>query len=354
MIFILKRLTFTIFILLLLFVLYILKEAGVFRDTYNHFIGTTEVISSPPGLEDITIDQETGIAYISSSDRRNRTNNGNLYRVDLKNDTTYFSNLSEIHHFKNFKPHGISFLKTSSNKKYLFVINHAEKNEVIRFSILNDSLLNPKVFTHPLMISPNDIHAIGENEFYFTNDHGAKSGFDGPKGDFVKNKSGYVVYFNNGNAFKTGPKMGYPNGINVSPDHKYLYVTATIENKLYVFKNTPGQKQLELLDEKYLETSPDNIELDKYGNLLIGTHPKTLMFLKHAKNENNRSPSAIIKVVYLPERPYRFLQELLYMNDGDPLSGSSVGAYYEKDSLNNDLLVGGVFDSILLRLHRKL
>ena len=83
----------------------------------------------------------------------------------------------------------------------------------------------------------------------------------------------------------------------------------------------------------------DNIELDKEGNLWIGSHPKLLTFTRHAKNSDKFSPSQVFKVSLGDENQV----EEVYLNDGGELSGSSVAATWE-----NNLLIGPVLEDHFL------
>ncbi|MGB0929850.1 MAG: hypothetical protein ACPGVB_03690 [Chitinophagales bacterium] len=54
----------------------------------------------------------------------------------------------------------------------LWVINHVEgKHSIEIFHLRGDSLTHLETLKEDMMINPNDIVAVGENEFYFTNDH---------------------------------------------------------------------------------------------------------------------------------------------------------------------------------------
>ncbi|UBM58913.1 SMP-30/gluconolactonase/LRE family protein [Marinilongibacter aquaticus] len=332
---------------------YLLVQSGFFLDIKPHFDGTGEVLNSPPGIEDLTVDQSNGDVYLSSTDRRNGSGGG-IFKANLQDEELVFQNLTASLRDENFKPHGLSLLK-KYRKTYLFVISHpsTEVSVVDRFEIENDSLVSKRRFAHPLMISPNDICAVDTATFYFTNDHGTGKGLKRTLSDFLLLKSGFVALYNNGEARKVSQNMAYANGINLSPDGKFLYVTATTEKKIFVFEKAQSHA-LKLKDVHLAHTGVDNIEIDADGNLLIGCHPQMLKFLGHAKSAANRSPSQIIKVVYLPETDYKFLQEELYLNNGDPLSASSVGAFFSNKNGENNLLVGSVFESKILRLHRNL
>ncbi|MGR3809011.1 strictosidine synthase family protein [Jiulongibacter sp. NS-SX5] len=341
-------------VLIALCVGFILKESGFFVKINPHFDGTEEVIDTPPGIEDITVDQTSGDIYFSSTDRRDSGASGAIYKANLNASNLELIKISGDMDGENFRPHGISLLK-KNGLTYIFAVNHGEGlQRISRLTFLKDSLINVKHFEDDLIISPNDIVAIDTATFYFTNDHGEKDPAKRRINDFLIAKESYAVLYHEGKAQIATQKMAYANGINVSPDQEYLYVTATTERKLYVYQRNQLDHTLQLKDELKVGSGVDNIEIDKYGNLMIGSHPKMLKFLSHAKSAENRSPSQVFKVVYLPDTDYKFLQEELYINNGDPLSASSVAAYYEGNDGTNDLVIGSVFDSKILRLHRNL
>ena len=83
----------------------------------------------------------------------------------------------------------------------------------------------------------------------------------------------------------------------------------------------------------------DNIELDKEGNLWIGSHPQLLTFTRHAKNSDIFSPSQVFKISLGDNNQV----DEIYLNDGGKLSGSSVAAIW-----GNNLLIGPVLEDHFL------
>jgi len=67
-----------------------LDAAGVFTEPEPRMPGTCTRVSGPIGVEDITIDQQTGIAYFSATDRRalarGEAATGKIYAYDLEAD----------------------------------------------------------------------------------------------------------------------------------------------------------------------------------------------------------------------------------------------------------------------------
>lgn len=340
-------------LLLLVFVIFVVKQGGFFKTVNSHFDGNQMVVTSLPGIEDITTDLVTGVAYLSSHDRRDISSTGNIL-VRQPGSLSILKAMILPEMDIAFRPHGISLLQLD-DVSYLFVVNHEKprSSSILRFTIKGDSLTAYKRFSHKLFISPNDVEAITPNEFYITNDHTSHKGLWRTFKDFTLSKDGNVVYFKEGKAAVVSQSISYANGIRVSRDKQYLFVAATTENKLYVYNHTTDLLPRKIVDSKELSTSPDNIEIDKFGYLWIACHPKLLKFIAHKKNEKTHSPSQVLKLVYLPNTDYKFLQEEVFLSDGSDISGSSAASYFHTDSTNT-MLVGSVYEDKILVLERAL
>jgi arylesterase / paraoxonase len=340
-----KSLKITLVILLLLgiYITNTLYQAGYFKSIENHFEGTTQKINGLVGAEDITIDQTTGIAFLSADDRwasrkKNQSLKGAIYGLDLNDSIPKLVNITANFPIDDFHPHGISLYNSPSGKKTLFVVNHRKSGNYIEvFEYKNDSLIHLESITNELLVSPNDIVGVGERNFYFTNDHDEKFSSWRNIKDILKIGTGNVCYFDGKTMSKTSiENIKYANGINVSLDGRTLFLASTSSNTLFVYERNESTGGLTKTDEIDTKTGVDNIELDKEGNLWIGCHPQALKFLTHAGNEKKISPSEIIKITYKGKGNYE--QKSVYLNDGSEISASSVGAVYK-----NKLLIGPVF-----------
>jgi arylesterase / paraoxonase len=341
-----KKFTKIAIIILLFLGIYLtntLYQSGFFKTVENHFDGTTQKINGLKGVEDITIDQATGIAFLSADDRwafrlKNQSPNGTIYGLLLKDSIPKLVNLMVNSPIKDFHPHGISLYTSPSGKKTIFAVNHRKSGDYIEiFDYRNDSLIHQESIFDELLISPNDIVGVGERSFYFTNDHDEKISSWRETKDILKIGMGNVCYFDGKKMSKTIiENIKYANGINVSLDGKTLFLASTSSNKLLVYERNVSTGTLTKTDEIDTKTGVDNIELDNQENLWIGCHPQALKFLIHAKDETKISPSEIIRIKYSGRRKYE--QKSMYMNDGSEVSASSVGAVYE-----DKLLIGPVF-----------
>ncbi len=318
-------------------------ESGGFKSINNQFSGTTQKINGLWGVEDITIDQTTGIAFLSADNRwantiGEKSEKGAIYTLNL-NDSI-LTPLSMTAHFpqEDFHPHGISFYQTPEGKKMLFVVNHRKECAFVEvFEYKNDSLEQVLSVKGDLMVSPNDVVGVGEKEFYVTNDHDEKPSKSRRLKDYLQIGMGNIIHYKDGKITETGfTGLKYANGINKSADGKKLFLAETTGKSITIF-----DRNIEtgvLTQSKIIETNTgvDNIELDTEGSLWVGCHPQMLKFLSHSKDKTKISPSEIIKISFLPDG--KTAQKTVYMNDGSEISASSVGAVYK-----DKLLIGPVF-----------
>lgn len=335
-----------VFVVLLLagaaLVLKTYRDAGEFKTINAHFEGTSALVSGVLSSEDITIHPRTGMAFISSDDRRpwfhgEEGRQGAIYGYDLASPSPRLVNLT-MDFKKDFHPHGIGLYVDKNGKSSLFVVNHSGKGHFIEILDFDGEKLSHRAsVSGDLMSSPNDVLPVAPRKFYVTNDHGNSSTFGKAVEDYLQLARAYVLYYD-GNTFrKVANGLKYANGINMGKDGKTVYVASTTGHGIYLYDRNPGNGSLVLKRAINLGTGPDNIEVDGKGRLWIGAHPKLLTFVKYAKDPSHRSPSQVLRVTL--HAGGNDLVKEVYLSTGDPLSGSSVAAYF-----NGTLLIGSVFD----------
>ncbi|MFQ6115050.1 MAG: SMP-30/gluconolactonase/LRE family protein [bacterium] len=222
------------------------------------------------------------------------------------------------------------------------MVNHSEDGHFVEiFDILDDTLIHRESIQGELMRSPNDMVAVGPRQFYVTNDHGSVSKFGRTLEEYLRLAKSNVIYYDGGEFKMVAEKISYANGINVSRDGRTVYVAATTSGKINVYDRDVSTGALEFKNHIELGTGVDNIELDAAGNLWVGAHPKLLTFVKHSKDPEKLSPSQILRITHQADDNYKM--EEIYMDEGEAISGSSVGAVFEQK-----LLIGSVFDDHFL------
>ena len=320
-------------------------SAGQFKTLDSHFSGECRPVAGVVGAEDITIHPESGIAYISACDRwaaaSGNPGKGSIFAYDLNKSGARPINLTPDAD-PDFQPHGISLYTDEAGPDVLFVINHQGGNHTIEIFLLQDGrLTHRETVSGSALVSPNDLVAVGPQQFYATNDHRHTSGFKRTVEDYGRRAWSNVVFYTGSGFVEAATGLGYANGINVSPDGKLLYVSTTVGQALHVFDRNPATNELALKEKIDLNTGLDNIEMDIKGRLYIAAHPKLLTFVKHAKDAAVPSPSQVLRLE--PRPGSGFIVTEIYLDGGAGISGSSVAAVS-----GERMLIGSVFESKFL------
>ena len=318
------------------------RDAGEFKTIKPHFKGEASLVSGVLSSEDITIDPRTGMAFISSDDRRpwfhgGKGQAGAIYGYNLASASPRLVNLTRDFG-KDFHPHGIGLYIAENGRSSLFVVNHRKEGQFVEIFDFNGKKLSHRVsVSGDLMSSPNDVLPVAPGKFYVTNDHGNHSKFGKMVEDYLQLARAYVLYYDGKHFRKVAQGLKYANGINMSADGKTVYVASTTGHSISFYTREPVSGSLIFRRAINLGTGPDNIEVDEKGRLWIGAHPKLLTFVKYAKNPGHRSPSQVLQITLRPGGDD--LVKEVYLNNGDPLSGSSVAAFF-----HHTILIGSVFD----------
>lgn len=328
------------------FVLKTFRDAGEFKEIIPR---SFSVLQNVPGVfssEDITINQLTGVAYISSADRRAQlaglqTKQGGIFAYDLNAANPQLVNIT-IGFEKAFNPHGIAIYTHEDRSVTLFAINHNDEGDFVEiFDQQNGQFNHRESVSSPLMFSPNDLIAIDANRFYVTNDHGNRSVFGQTLEEYLQLARSYVLYYDGSDFRVVAEGLAYANGINISNDGTRLFVAATVDGSVFVYDRDLQTGDLVFREQIELRTGVDNIEVDRDGNLWIGAHPKLLTFVSHSKDASLISPSQVLKIH--PQIGGGYGVNEIFVDDGNTISGSSAAAVYK-----NMLLIGSVFDEKFL------
>lgn len=322
--------------------LHLLWLAGTFRRIHPHFAGSCHLIRGPVGPEDITIHPRTGVAYISATDRRavlaGKPVPGAIYAYDLNASPATLVNLTPKAD-SQFQPHGISLWAGADGREALFVVNHPmvgdrpDPNNIEIFDLTEKGLIHRATLTDPLLVMPNDLVAVGLDRFYVTNTHENAPGSLQTLETYLQLSGAQVLFYGPGGFRPAIKDLVMPNGINLSPDGRTLYVASTTGRAVRFYDRDPAAEALAFRQEIPLGSGADNIEIDEHGNLWIGAHPKLLRVEAHGTDPKTLSPSQVLRVT-----PDGKVEEI-FLDDGTTLSTSTVGAVRGRR-----LLIGNVFD----------
>ncbi len=320
-----------------------LRDAGAFATLEPHFDGVCQRVTGAMGPEDLTIHPRTGIALVSSTDRRaagnGRPRPGAIYAYDLDRRDARLENLTPDAGL-DFQPHGVSLVTGSDGRDTLFVVNHpgsaglepAHTIEV--FDLVGGALRHRRTLSDAEhLVMPNDIVGVDRERFYVTNTHAHPPGLLQTIETYLQLSGARVVFFD-GSSFRTALEgLTYPNGINLSRDGRSLYVAGTTPRAVHVYDRDPESESLAHREEIFVGSGLDNVEVDASGALWIGAHPKMLKVGPHGADPANRSPSQVVRI-----DPASGAVEEVYLDEGR-FSGASVAALRGRR-----LLIGTIFD----------
>lgn len=328
-------------------VYFFLQAAGYFLKLEAKFDGTCKPVTAAgfAGPEDLTIDAETGIAYLSGYDRRavmgGHPAPGGIWAYNLADPAAQLVNLTPEADAA-FLPHGISLYRAPDGKKTLFVINHgANRQSVEIFDVEPGKLTHRRTVTGPELVSPNDVVGTGPDQFFVTNDHANRDGFQRQLEDYLRLKLTTVWYYDGAKFYVALKDIGGSNGINATANSGTLFVSAGLEQKVYVYDRN---LQTGVISQRAAVDIPgyaDNIELLPDGSLLLGVHSKILDLLQNVSDPTHPSPSRIMRLT--PDGRGSYTVSDVYVNLGQEISGASTGAAYGKR-----LLIGDIFETKFL------
>jgi arylesterase/paraoxonase len=321
----------------------LIPAAGTFADLQSQLPASCEALTIAPGTEDVTVDAATGLAFVSTDDRRGGARGG-IYAFNI-HDTASL-HLVSTDAPADFHPHGISLWTGPDGAQRLFVVNHradhidpADAHAIEIFDVgANGMLSHVESVQYADLTSPNDVVAVGAREFYATNDRAYHDGMMATLEAYFALPLSGISHFDGSTGRIAADGIAYANGINISADGTQVYVSELLLRRIRFYERDVASGDLSFTHAVNVPTAPDNIEVDSDENLWTGGHPRVLDFVAHATDENEIAPSHVVRLNLQTREASTVLMSL----DGE-LNASSVASYHE-----GVLIVGAVFDDQVL------
>jgi arylesterase/paraoxonase len=327
----------------------IMIMAGVF-DTVTPIPRSCKTLADVTGVEDIAVDSKDGLVFLSSTDRRAITRGtpskaDGIYTASLAHPEAGFTHLAGAP--ATFHPHGISLYRAADGSLTLMAVNHltADHSAVDIFEIVP---ANRTVGLHEVaaieggqLIHPNDLAAVGKQQFYVTNDHGSRTALGITLENYLTLPRANVLYYDGTMFHEAATGLVFANGINVSPDGNYVYVAESTARRVLTFRRDAFSGRLTQENAFAFPSGPDNIDVSETGDLWIAGHPKMFDLLTYANDPSKPSPTEIFHVRMTGGIPSS--AEPVYVNSGREIGAGSVGA-----TAGKSLFIGSIFDPKIL------
>jgi arylesterase/paraoxonase len=328
---------------------WLMARGGAFKTIEDSFAGgECSALPLTGSAEDIQPDRERNVVYLSLLDRRGLVRGeapqGDILRVDLSEPE-----LRAVTALRDrpahFRPHGLSLHIDADGNRHLFVINHpadrASEPELVELfrEVAPGEFTHVRTFSDPLMISPNDIVAVGPGQFYVANDKVSGGVLAAALQQFGVGGSP-LVYVDGERAEVVSGNIAAGGGISASNDLRQVYVAETSAQRLRVFERTGSGGTVRELARIPLGTSPDNIDVAPDGSLWIGAHANVFALIQHFTAEKP-APSQVLRVA-LRDGTQADIEQV-YLNTGEAISASSVGV-----QIDGRLLIGSITERKML------
>jgi len=337
---------------LVLLAIDVARFAGEFHEFDAGFPGSCSTIALGGSAEDVQVDRERGIAYLSILDRASGPPSadvtGSVMLLDL--------NLQEpapraafAYDPPNFHPHGLSLLERAGEPQRLFAISHwPDGSHSVEVAEQSGGAFFPRqTIRDAALVNPNALVAVGPREFYLVNSSDAPPGSSRLREFLFRQGRGNLVHFDGQHARVLEQGLGFPAGIAISPDGTRLYVGEALSKQMRIYRRDPANGALALEETLDLGTSPDNLNVDDEGVVWIAAHPKLFAYVRHVREPARRAPTQVLRFDPRQPRPAAGANDSrltqVYGNDGAGISAGSVGAHWR-----NELIIGAVLDPKVL------
>jgi arylesterase/paraoxonase len=318
---------------LLALIIEVARFGGLFTPVEAAFPGRCAAVPLGGGSEDIQIDQQTGIAYLSLRPevKPNETESGGVMLLDL-NLAQPAPRAALALDPPDFQPHGLSLFKQPDGPARLFAISHRSDGtytvEILEDRgglLVPDATIRDAAFSHPSAVA-----ATGPKQFYLANDTDAP---DRPLREFLLRRgSGSLYYYDGTEAHRVADGLAFPTGLALSPDTSHLYVGEALRKSLRVYLRDPVTGALALDETIPLGTAPDHLNVDADGVVWIAAHPKLLAFLGHEHEPAKRAPTQVLRFDSRAGKPAKDEADTrlsnVYENPGAEISAGSVAAHW--------------------------
>ncbi|HWC62285.1 MAG TPA: hypothetical protein VG501_01605 [Rhizomicrobium sp.] len=305
---------------------------GVFNSVAEITPGTCRPVA--PGLKgpnDLLIDVAHNLLLIAARDGRNPDPHDGIYLLKLDDPAAPPQRLAGTP--ADFHPTGLSLYRDASGKETLMAIDDGPNGrKMVQFYGLDFSGEAPtasqeSVVQSGAMVSPHDVAAVGENQFYVTNDHVTHDRLGRFAEDYLLWPHADVLLYN-GMGFRiVTQRIAMPSGILARG--AYLYLAAANERRVIALSREDFTGNLDEIGSLSIPARLNHLTADAQGDLIVA-------------GETRPGSAQVFRVRLGPDgKPLSY--ETIFSDDGHLLKGASSAAVHD-----GHLFIGSAEDSKML------
>jgi arylesterase/paraoxonase len=287
----------------------------------------------PGPAADLEIDRATGIAYLSVLDRRSLGENalivGSIQKLDL-NQAGAQPMPATAGDPPGFRPQGLSLWLHTEGPRRLFVVNRPldaderEQQTVEVFEEQSDGLFHhQKTLSDALFVHASDVAAVGPDQFYLSNDSGARNFVTRTVEVLFQTAWSNVVYYDGAHASVAVSDRSMATGLTASADGLRLYVAEAGARQILIFDRDPDTGSLYWSSLIEVPGAPERLDIAQDGALWVAVQPNTWARMR-SLSSTSVAPTMILTMAS-PVNGFSKPQRI-YVNDGSEFSGGTVSA----------------------------
>jgi hypothetical protein len=279
-------------------------------------------------VTDLEVNRATGIAYVGVFDSAAAADdpllNGTILKLELNRPGAQpVSAIADAP--RSFRPQGLSLWAHADEPTRLFVVNRPldkqsdELETVEIFEEQADGLFHHvKTVTDPLFIHPNDVAAVGAEQFYLTNDRGARNFLTRAVEAVVRPGWSNVLYYDGAHASIALSDRVFATAITISADGLRLYLAEAGARELLIFDRDTLTGSLYWSSLIEVAGAPARLDIAEDGALWATVQPNTWA-LNRSFGSGRVAPTVIVRF----KAPVNGFSraETVYANDGHEFSG---------------------------------
>ncbi|KAJ1734415.1 hypothetical protein LPJ61_001085 [Coemansia biformis] len=230
------------------------------------------------------------------------------------------------------------------------VVNHQQSGSgvsIFRHRIGTKVLWHVKTVKSPLLYAPNDVVATSHNTFYATNDMRSTNSIMRKIEIFFGMPWGHIVHYNHAGVFSVAASgISYPNGIARSADGSSVYVAASSEPSVIVFRPAVDGTLEPMGKTVFRDFIPDNVSVDTAtGQVLVAGFLNTFEMFRYNREvlggTSARPAGAVRRLRPLADPRKGFAEESVLTHDG-ALLPATTSATLQRRSGTQRILLGSV------------